>query len=57
MMTFRCCDCEILITGKEILDGYYLTIVRRDSEDPIASDFRCESCQDDYEDAFLDALH
>ncbi len=49
-MAFRCCDCGDTITGKQILEGEHLTIVEANREHPAASVFRCECCQDDYED-------
>ena len=48
-MSFRCCDCGDLITGREILDGTYLYIVAANREHPEASVFRCECCQDEWE--------
>jgi len=48
-MSFRCCDCGDLITGREILDGMYLHIVQANREVPEASVFRCECCQDEWE--------
>ncbi len=48
-MTFRCCDCGDTITGQQVIDGEYLTIVTANREEPEASVFRCECCQDNYE--------
>ncbi len=48
-MTFQCCDCGDLITGRQIIEGEYLHIVAANREHPEASVFRCECCQDDYE--------
>ena len=48
-MSFRCCDCGDLITGREILDGMYLHIVQANREVPEASVFRCECCEDEWE--------
>ncbi len=48
-MSFRCCDCGDAITGKQVLEGEYLHIVAANREVPEASIFRCECCQDDYE--------
>jgi hypothetical protein len=48
-MTFRCCDYGDLITGRQIIDGEFLTIVAANREIPEASVFRCECCQDDCE--------
>jgi len=48
-MSFRCCVCGDRITGQQVLDGEYLYIVAVNREHPEASDFRCECCQDEYE--------
>lgn len=48
-MKFRCCDCGDTITGEQVIDGEHLTIVQANREVPEASTFRCECCQDDYE--------
>ena len=53
-MAFRCCDCGDKITGKEIIQGVYLYIVQANREHPEASTFRCECCQDDYDDSRQD---
>ena len=53
-MAFRCCDCGDKITGKEIIQGVYLYIVQANREHPEASVFRCECCQDDYDDTRQD---
>lgn len=49
-MEFKCIDCKDVIDGQAVLDGEYLYIVKRDKENPTASTFRCECCQDDVED-------
>ena len=49
-MQFNCTDCGHLTTGQDVLDGEYLYIVRRNTEVPNLSIFRCESCQDDHDD-------
>jgi len=51
-MSFRCCDCGDTITGKAVIEGEYLHIVAASREHPEASVFRCECCQDDYEETF-----
>lgn len=48
-MSFYCCDCSDQITGQQVIDGEYLTIVAANREVPEASVFRCECCQDEYE--------
>ena len=48
-MSFSCCDCGDLITGRQVIDGEYLYIVAANREIPEASVFRCECCQDDWE--------
>lgn len=48
-MVFHCCDCDDIITGKQVLEGEYLYIVEANRETPEASIFRCECCQDEYE--------
>ncbi len=50
-MSFRCCDCGDTITGQQVIDGEYLHIVAANQEIPEASVFRCECCQDDYEES------
>jgi transposase-like protein len=49
-MKFKCHTCGDTITGKEVLDGTYLYIVKANKEKPENSSFRCECCQDDFED-------
>ena len=51
-MNFRCCDCGDLVTGQQVIEGEFLTIVAANRENPEASVFRCECCQDDYEERF-----
>lgn len=53
-MSFRCCDCGDLITGRQVMAGEYLYIVAANREIPEASVLRCECCQDDYEEALHD---
>ena len=53
-MTFKCCDCGDTITGKQVIEGEYLHIVQADRECPEASIFRCECCQDEYEESRQD---
>lgn len=54
-MEFACCECGDKYTGQEVLDGERLHVVRVDREKPERSLFRCECCQDDWEDARCDA--
>jgi hypothetical protein len=50
-MQFKCTDCGETITGADIIaDRNRLTIVQVNRQNPINSVFRCECCQDDYED-------
>ena len=56
-MEFVCCDCQSAITGEEILDGTYLYIVRKNTDDPIKSVWRCENCQDDWLEQQQDCCH
>ena len=51
-MKFRCCDCGDTTTGQQVIEGEYLHIVQANREIPEASVFRCECCQDDYEERF-----
>ena len=51
-MKFVCVDCKDVITGQSVLDGEYLYIVKRDKENPTASTFRCECCQDDHDEQY-----
>ena len=53
-MEFKCCGCNDTITGKQVLDGEYLYIVQANREHPEASVFRCECCQDEYDDSRQD---
>jgi len=48
-MSFRCCECGDLITGRQVIEGEFLTIVATNWEHPEASVFRCECCQDEWE--------
>jgi hypothetical protein len=49
-MEFICTDCNERIHGGRILSGEYLYIVERNPTNPANSRFRCECCQDDFED-------
>lgn len=49
-MKFTCCSCGDAVTGEEVLDGAYLYIIKADKENIKNSLFRCECCQDDFED-------
>lgn len=49
-MTFKCRDCQAITTGEAVLNGEYLYIVKKDTNNPALSVFRCECCQDDWED-------
>ena len=49
-MEFICTDCNERIHGGRILSGEYLYIVERNPTNAANSRFRCECCQDDFED-------
>lgn len=49
-MEFICTDCNEKIHGGRILDGEYLYIVERNPSATAQSRFRCECCQDDFDD-------
>jgi len=49
-MSFYCCDCGGRTSGQEVIDGAYLYIVRKNLEDLHLSIWRCQNCQDDWED-------
>ena len=51
-MAFKCYDCNEDITGQQVIDGEYLTIVAANRDPPEASVFRCECCQDEWEERF-----
>lgn len=46
-MQFKCSVCNDTITGKNIIDGEYLYIVKINKENPQTSLFRCECCEDE----------
>lgn len=49
-MKFPCVDCSQITGGDEVIvDGARLYIVEENRAEPIKSTFRCECCQDDYE--------
>lgn len=49
-MEFKCFSCGDITKGAAVLDGEYLYIVSHNKEDSSKSQFRCECCQDDYDD-------
>jgi len=49
-MSFYCCECSGRTSGQEILDGERIYIVKRNLVDPHNSLWRCQNCQDDFED-------
>jgi hypothetical protein len=51
-MRFTCCDCAESISGQKVIEGEYLYIVKADRNNPENSVFRCECCQDDWEEKF-----
>lgn len=49
-MVFPCVDCSEVTLGEQVLiDDARLYIVEENKASPINSTFRCECCQDDYE--------
>lgn len=47
-MEFQCNDCSDKYTGEDVLEGrIYLYIIKPNLQNPIASTFRCELCQED----------
>jgi uncharacterized protein with PIN domain len=44
-MMFRCADCSVVISGKQVIDGEILHIVSVNKTDPQNSLWRCEICQ------------
>jgi hypothetical protein len=51
-MKFVCCDCTEIISGQRIIEGEHLHIVAANRVEPEKSEFRCECCQDDWEEKF-----
>ena len=51
-MKFVCCDCTEIISGQRIIEGEHLHIVAANRNQPEKSVFRCECCQDDWEEKF-----
>jgi hypothetical protein len=51
-MRFVCCDCTEIISGQRVIEGEYLHIVAANRNQPEKSVFRCECCQDDWEEKF-----
>lgn len=49
-MEFRCNDCGDAVSGQAVLNGEYLHIIKINTANPELSTFRCECCQDDWED-------
>jgi hypothetical protein len=50
VMSFYCCDCGGRTSGQEIIDGERIYIVKANREEPHRSVWRCQNCQDDFED-------
>lgn len=48
-MEFKCNDCSHTVTGQAVLNGEYLHIIEKNTVNPTLSVFRCECCQDDWE--------
>ena len=53
-MKFACCECSAVFTGEQILRGETLYIVRVMRTNPSASIFRCECCQEEWEERQFD---
>ena len=53
-MGFYCCDCASRTSGQEIIDGERIYIVKANREEPHRSMFRCQNCEDDYQDYLRD---
>ena len=51
-MKFVCCDCTEIIAGQRVIEGEHLHIVAANRNQPEKSVFRCECCQDDWEEKF-----
>ena len=51
-MKFVCCDCTEIISGQRVIEGEHLHIVAANRVEPEKSEFRCECCQDDWEEKF-----
>jgi len=49
-MRFTCCDCGDVTTGEQVINGAYVHVVKRNSDDLPNSVWRCECCQEDLED-------
>ena len=49
-MMFSCKTCGDMVSGRQVLEGTYLYIVKQNWAEPLQSEFRCECCQDEYED-------
>jgi hypothetical protein len=48
-MKFKCCECDEEYTGQDIIDGkVWLYIIERNEAEPLKSVFRCECCQEDW---------
>ena len=48
-MEFVCADCGEVTTGQQVLDGAFVYIVRKNLDDLSQSIWRCECCQDEWE--------
>jgi len=47
-MKFKCCSCEDIIWGEDILNkGLFLYVVKKNKENILNSIFRCENCEED----------
>ena len=50
MMMFTCCDCGDVTTGEQVINGAYVHVIKRNSDDLKNSVWRCECCQEEIED-------
>jgi hypothetical protein len=50
LMRFTCCDCGDVTTGEQVINGAYVHVIKRNSDDPKNSVWRCECCQEEIED-------
>ena len=49
-MRFPCCDCGDVTTGEQVINGAYVHMIKRNSDDLKNSVWRCECCQEEIED-------
>ena len=49
-MRFTCCDCGDVTTGEQLINGAYVHVIKRNSDDLKNFAWRCECCQEEIED-------